>query len=130
MNTKNNAPLNALRHHVSGAIARGEAVAITEVPQSKHTPGTWTYNAEFSAVVVVHDYKLKAVADFGKTDLPETEENALLMAASKELLEALQGLLIAAQRMPQPVTHDGLELADKLAQARIAIRKATTKPAL
>lgn len=26
-----NAPLDALRHHVSGAIARGEAVAIVEV---------------------------------------------------------------------------------------------------
>lgn len=28
----NNAPHNALRHHVSGAIARGEAEAIMEIP--------------------------------------------------------------------------------------------------
>ena len=50
-----------------------------------------------------------------------------LNATAPALLEALQGLLIAAQRMPQPVTHDGLEFADKLAQARLVIRKATTK---
>ena len=29
--------MNRLRHHVSGAIARGEAVAIVERPASRHT---------------------------------------------------------------------------------------------
>lgn len=30
-----NAPLNALRHHATGAIERGEAGAITEIPARK-----------------------------------------------------------------------------------------------
>ena len=57
---------------------------------SNHTQGTWRYAPEFSAVVVLHDYELKAVADFGKCDLQETEANARLIAAAPELLEALQ----------------------------------------
>lgn len=54
------------------------------------TPGNWRYEPEFGAVVVVVGHELKAVADFGKCDLPGTHANGRLMAASKELLEALQ----------------------------------------
>lgn len=41
---KHTHPLDALRHHVTGAIERGEAEAITEVTtqQQQHTPGPWT----------------------------------------------------------------------------------------
>lgn len=35
---KTNPALSALRHHVSGAIARGEAEAVTECPVAKHKP--------------------------------------------------------------------------------------------
>ena len=59
--------------------------------------------------------------------LHENCPRCILNSAAPQVLEALQGLLIAAQRMPQPVTHDGLEFIDAIAQARTAIRKATFK---
>lgn len=86
---------------------------------NKPTAGTWTYNPDFSAVVVIHDYKVKAVADFGKTDLPETEANARLVAAAPELLEALQRATDLLARYP---AH-----TEAWRQGRAAITKATGK---
>lgn len=43
-----NAPLERLKHHATGAIERGEKVAIVGKPamkENKHTPGPWTINA-------------------------------------------------------------------------------------
>jgi len=56
----------------------------------KTTPESWHYLPEFDAVVVVQGNEVKAVADFGKTTLPEKEANARLMGAAKELLKALE----------------------------------------
>lgn len=74
----------------------------------KHTPGPWTFAPDLSAVVVVQDHRVRAVADFGKIDLPETEANARLIAAAPEtaterdrlknlnaeLVTAIKGLLV------------------------------------
>ncbi len=62
-----------------------------------HTKGTWKYNKEFSAVVVYTDHKIKAVADFGKVDSPETEANGYLIAAAPELLAALQEFILCGK---------------------------------
>ena len=56
----------------------------------------------------------------------ELEANALLMAASPEMLEALEKLIaLAASQLDQSATHDGLENCKALADARRAIAKAT-----
>ena len=62
---------------------------------TKHTPGTWRFAPELSAVVVIRDHKVKAVADFGKNDLPECEANGRLIAAAPDLLQALEIALTA-----------------------------------
>ena len=89
----------------------------------KHTPGPWLYLPEFNAVVVFQGHKVKAVADFGKTDLPEKEANAKLMSASKELLEALVEYVERqeAECVANDSTPDGLPEYEK---AMLAIKKA------
>ena len=58
-----------------------------------YTIGTWRYSDCQSAIVVIQGNKLKAVADFGKCDLPETRDNAQLMSASKEMYAALNAVM-------------------------------------
>lgn len=62
---------------------------------SRHTTGTWRYAPELSAVVVISGGQVKAVADFGKTDLPEIDANARLIARAPELLQVLKRILAA-----------------------------------
>ncbi len=64
-----------------------------------YTKGAWNYAPGYSTIIVVNEYKLKMVADFGKCSLPETEDNARLMAASKEMLNALQLAEATIQRL-------------------------------
>lgn len=58
------------------------------------TGGDWYYEPRFSAVVVIKGHEVKAVADFGKCDLPEVEANARIIAAAPKtralLAEALE----------------------------------------
>jgi len=87
-----------------------------------YTKGKWFYAPEYSAVRVVYSHALKAVADFGKIDLPEKEANAKLISAAPDLLEALKAIVQWQQ--------DEGELAGKgpydVAQyAKQAIAKAT-----
>ena len=93
---KTNPALSALRHHVSGAIARGEAQAITEIPaptRPSHTPGPWDVEPKGSRNFVDGAAGL-AVAYLGWAGVRERSEieaNARLIAAAPELLEALAG---------------------------------------
>lgn len=85
---KTNPALSALRHHVTGAIARGEAQAITEVPATprQHTPGPWEVDGQY-----VHGpdgRRFLAVAGDG-----EGIANARLIAAAPDLLAALRKAL-------------------------------------
>ena len=59
---KTNPALSALRHHVTGAIARGEAQAITEVPATQrptHTPGPWHVKEQVCRIL---NAKIKRIA--------------------------------------------------------------------
>lgn len=68
--------------------------------------GTWIYSKQLNAIVVGHsDGTLKHVADLGKSDLPETEANGFVLAASKELLEAAEKYM-AAVTGPLTLTCD------------------------
>ena len=84
---KTNPALSALRHHVSGAIARGEAQAITEAPATprpEHTPGPWTVDNQY-----IHGpdgIRFIAVAGDGAG-----QANARLISAAPELIDALAG---------------------------------------
>lgn len=91
---KTNPALSALRHHVSGAIARGEAQAITEVPaptRPAHTPGPWTILPNTPHFVrAMHPAEgMQPVATVYHFD-GELAANARLIAAAPELIEALE----------------------------------------
>lgn len=89
----------------------------------KTTLGSWRYLPEFDAVVVVQGNEVKAVADFGKTDLTEKEANAKLMGAAKELLEGVKeakGIIMElCQSFGVPLPQATLDRIDA------AVKKAT-----
>jgi len=116
---KTNPALAALRHHVSGAIARGEAQAITEVPATPrpaYTPGPWTF-ANGPHRIEVHTTPALAYA-FSISD----EANARLIAAAPELLEALERISTAYdETLRHPIAAP---LLQAIYGARAAIAKA------
>ena len=88
---KTNPALSALRHHVSGAIARGEAQAITESPaptSPSHTPGPWYLNPRGWVVQSTGDIITRLECSNNK------EADARLIAAAPTLLEALELALV------------------------------------
>jgi hypothetical protein len=96
-------PLDRLKHHVSGAIERGEAVAIEAVVENKtkHTPGPWAirgtrqYGFSIEAKSTDARFDLVTVAGMDLTLEPtchlkqQFEANARLIAAAPEMLDAL-----------------------------------------
>ena len=132
---KTNPALSALRHHVSGAIARGEAQAITEVPATprpSHTPGPWSLSASFDSVErrVQHGdnpplvWGIASGINSAHPDYMPREEqiaNARLIAAAPELLEALDACLPDLEHY---VATHGPGPEKRLALARAAIAKA------
>ena len=140
---KTNPALSALRHHVSGAIARGEAQAITEVratPRPTHTPGPWrvkqtgfTYFRDLTILgedwhgeetPVAAALVRNALHPYGRADKAraEIEANARLIAAAPDLFN----LMTAATRLDE-LTGANLEVYARTfaALARAAIAKAT-----
>lgn len=107
----NTKPIDRLKHHVTGAIKRGEAKAI-EAVTTKHTPGPWTIEAQFKILTNVQqntetrvpyyeigsELRRLATIDTGLND----KANAALMAAAPELLAACEFLLAEI-----PVTSNG-----------------------
>ena len=102
---KTNPALSALRHHVTGAIARGEAQAITEAtaaPRPSHTPGPWevggkvglycddvqiTSNKEPVAIAVPRrSYEILSLA---RRSPAELAANARLIAAAPTMFDYL-----------------------------------------
>jgi hypothetical protein len=76
-------PNDALKYHVTGAIERGEAVAIEAVVKTKHTPGPWTVKP---SILETYDF-----VEIGENQIDVfTEGNARLIAAAPEMLEALE----------------------------------------
>ena len=122
---KTNPALSALRHHVTGAIARGEAQAITEVPATPrpaHTPGPWTILPNTPHFVrAMHPAEgMQPVATVYHFD-GELAANARLIASAPELLEALEAVLPDLEHY---VATHGPGPDKRLAIARAAIAKA------
>lgn len=104
MKTKN-APLERLKHHVSGAIDRGEKTAIEAVPNVSHTPGPWrTQTLEGDGRYRIHitsgsdafKDRIGSVhgtrfSSNGHQELCEQDKaNARLIATAPEMLKALK----------------------------------------
>jgi hypothetical protein len=124
---KTNPALSALRHHVSGAIARGEAQAITEVPATPrptHTPGPWDVNEPDSkggVWVDSQDGLTVARVGGGVSPVAEAIANARLIAAAPTMLAACMSALRALEDNLQPGPMD----EDAKEGLRAAIAKAT-----
>ena len=91
---KTNPALSALRHHVTGAIARGEAQAITEVPASTrpaHTPGPWDVEPKGSRHFVdgADGLTVAYLDRAGVRERSEIEANARLIAAAPTMFDYL-----------------------------------------
>jgi hypothetical protein len=111
-------PLDALRHHVTGAIERGEAAAVVEQRAVTHTPGPWI---SLSDGRIYAPGEIVADTTFGCLSRGTTDANARLIAAAPDLLAALQRCLAFMERI---AVEDCI--ADTIGenQARAAIRKA------
>ena len=141
---KTNPALSALRHHVSGAIASGEAQAITEIPaptRPAYTPGPWTPLIEGESLhgsethLVAAGPHCMAVAEVtisadastsgcrGKTTITAAQgrANARLIASAPELIDALEAVLPDLEHY---VATHGPGPDKRLAIARAAIAKA------
>lgn len=97
---------------------------------SKHTPGPWRFGKNSDDVVADtpagHSEESDHVAYYGGHLVAESicSHNRALVAAAPELLEALQGLLVAYNDPGNTgSTHD-----DKVEAARAAIAKARGAP--
>lgn len=88
---------------------------------SEHTPGPWhrniRANGKYPVVFAGRNTHVATAAQFPQNP-EETEANIDLIAAAPELLAALQALL-ADKYLSDPIN------ADRMAQARAAIAKAT-----
>lgn len=129
---KTNPALSALRHHVTGAIARGEAQAITEVPATQspaHTPGPWYLNSRGWVVQSTGDIVTRLECSNNK------DADARLIASAPELIEALAGCADAlreagkdfAQANKLAVRPNLYELHERAARAAIAKAKGGEK---
>lgn len=91
--TMTSKPIERLRHHVTGAIERGEAQAITE-QRAAHTPGPWIRGARLLDVCAGASVVATVAC---ASSHPATEEqahaNARLIAAAPDLLAALEQCL-------------------------------------
>ena len=91
--TMTSKPIERLRHHVTGAIERGEAQAITE-QRAAHTPGPWIRGARLLDVCAGASVVATVAC---ASSHPATEEqahaNARLIAAAPDLLAALEGII-------------------------------------
>ena len=130
---KTNPAMSALRHHVSGAIDRGEAQAITEIPaptSPAHTPGPWDVEPKGSRHFVdgADGLTVAYLDRAGVRERSEIEANARLIASAPELLEALAGCADAlreagkdfAQANKLAVRPNLYELHERSARAAIA----------
>ena len=121
-------PIDRLKHHVTGAIERGEKQAIEAVVKPKHTPGPWFVQAEEAQTngieslgVVSDNGEIIAeiyIADIhGEPNLGRA--NARLIAASPELLEHVNVLI---EVLANKVDQDPHFYRDKLVADLKAIR--------
>lgn len=77
---KTNPPLSALRHHVTGAIERGEKTAIAGIPdqapdagEAEHTPTPYHIGTIAGRVMAVYGPKGEQIAACDSITLPDEE---------------------------------------------------------
>ena len=139
---KTNPALSALRHHVTGAIARGEAQAITEVPATQrpaYTPGPWrvkqTGFAYFRDLTILgedwHGEETPIAAALVRNALHPygRADKARLIASAPELLAALEAAAELAEGSIKLLSQLDIETGRIAAEcvlhdARAAIAKA------
>jgi hypothetical protein len=94
----NNTLKNRLQYHVTGAIERGEAQAIVEIP-ALHTLSPWHLHKSDSDFVIVHSdgENVSRIAKLFDSTLCEEHgsltANAQLIASAPDLLSALDWAL-------------------------------------
>jgi hypothetical protein len=80
-------PLSRLRHHVTGAIERGEAQAITEIPASPslpaHTPGPWSMDDDL--IIAPGDDAVACLSSRMHGHYSNWQANARLIASAPAL---------------------------------------------
>ena len=113
-------PKDALRYHVSGAIDRGEAVAIVEIPVHGHWHATGEYIRDENEGMIGEATNLWANV---KTPIGDRRANAQLMAAAPDLIAALRALL-ATNSCREATYNSNVGLAEAVDVARAAIAKA------
>lgn len=128
------APLERLRHHVSGAISRGESVPVVEVSApATHTPGPWETKRAATPEAFPqfgvyaengNGHDLAHVVSHGTARHAETEANARLIAAAPDLLEALQKLTDVLADVYSSEAQAKRALCSASKAARTAIAKA------
>ena len=115
-------PLDRLKHHVTGAIERGEKTAIEAVVNKpKHTPGPWSFNG---LDIGTDDTDLIPVV----ANIPDSVTNmadVALISACPEMLDALQAArVLIAEAIIDNMLDTG-PATKALAQINAAISKAT-----
>ena len=130
-NKPKHTPLDRLKHHVTGAIERGEAVAIEAVVAPKHTPGPWHYDDEFQEVRTNGTLKDsgKDICSFNFADFDTSEDtaNAVLCAAAPEMLEALELLVESFPELQTDEALSGADVVEHLANNWEVFTKAIAK---
>lgn len=90
----NNTPHNRLRHHVTGAIERGEAQAIVEIP-ALHTRSPW--NVSLYNNVTSRNGTIAKIEQMPGNDEAERKANARLISAAPDLLQVAKDYVLLCQ---------------------------------
>lgn len=129
MSNPKHTPLERLKHHITGAIERGEKIAIEAVITPKHTPGPWKVETHAKNLEVWNQNTHIATMNmhYKYEDQPAIDKaNAHLIAAAPELLESLGNVIGILENytgdMPNCIEAD---LYGPLKDAYAAIAKAT-----
>lgn len=120
-------PLSRLKHHVTGAIERGEKIAIESKPLKKatsHTPGPWI--AKGNLVCTAADWNseqigalkhgFQAIISLQQGEA-QAEANARLISAAPDLLKTLELILTDNRLMNALSKEQARAILDTIAKA-------------
>jgi hypothetical protein len=107
--TYTHTPLERLRHHVSGAVARGESSPVVEIATpATHTPGPWAVEPSWGepgrmtlsapTTQTAHQERGLICSTDGTPFREQELANARLIAAAPDLLSALQVIAADGKR--------------------------------
>jgi len=117
-------PQNRLRHHVTGAIERGEKEAIIEQPSlTRHTPGPW-HVEKYQVPLGAGHYQIVGNNTHEIAYIPLRSGDAALIAAAPEMLEALKLCVTTTDDIAKGTVTD---LGMRLCYINATIKQAITK---